>query len=332
MPPELSLHDSVAGWSELPLPLTSIERAQAEQVARRLNEELRGLISLVPEGHRGASAMSRVLELDRATCQRIVATAGGSIRERDSGRDEGARSLVQLPGVQGLRQFVAADPSDIESRRALAKAEQAIGQSDHAVRLMEDCLVDDSENPRVWEDWLTLLHERGALDRLAKALEKAPPPVRERAVYWNLQGLLHERATRLEDAARAYRKAVELMPNNAEFLYRLSIVETRLGKAAEAQALRARFKAINDARDQLEEAYNTYSDAVLDGKTRTPEADNALRAIAAACRGMGWLREAEAWTQVRLIEAPVEAGGSGSAGTDGGPLPAGSSTGVTPER
>lgn len=216
--------------------------------------------------------------------------------------------------AQDLRKFVAADPSDIESRRALAKAEQALGQSELAVNLMMECLTDNPQSPRVWGDWLTLLHERGELERLAAELEKAPPKVQELPVYWNLQGLLHERASRLDEAAIAYRKAVELVPNNAEFLYRLSIVETRLGKTAEAQALRARFKAINDARDQLEEAYNSFSDAVLDGKTRTPEASEALRAIAEACRGMGWPREAEAWTQVRMIEAPPEprgkAGGS----------------------
>lgn len=136
MPPELSLHDSVAGWSELPLPLTSIERAQAEQVARRLNEELRGLISLVPEGHRGASAMSRVLELDRATCQRIVATAGGSIRERDSGRDEGARSLVQLPGVQGLRQFVAA----VAQRYGSADTQEQVSAARAAIDSLESLI------------------------------------------------------------------------------------------------------------------------------------------------------------------------------------------------
>jgi hypothetical protein len=74
--------------------------AEAEQVARRLHHELRGVIELLPEGQRGASAISRMLRVDRATCQRIVGVASRSI--------VGSDCLVQLPGIQGLRQFLKA--------------------------------------------------------------------------------------------------------------------------------------------------------------------------------------------------------------------------------
>lgn len=93
------------GWSpvqvapQLPR-LNPKERAQAEQVARRLHAELRNMVAILPEPSRGASAMARLLSMDRATCQRIVGVA--------SRPQVGVESLVQLPGIQGLRQFVAA--------------------------------------------------------------------------------------------------------------------------------------------------------------------------------------------------------------------------------
>jgi len=87
------------GEVEIVEPLNSREEAEAERVARRLSSELRTVIGLLPEPERGASAMSRALELDRATCQRLVAAARQAA---------GAETLVQMPGVQGLRQFLVA--------------------------------------------------------------------------------------------------------------------------------------------------------------------------------------------------------------------------------
>jgi hypothetical protein len=81
-------------------PLTQEERTLADEVAQRLRLELRGLVELLDEDDRGASAMARALEIDRNTCQRIVAATGRG--EAD------ASMLVQLPGIVGLRQFMDA--------------------------------------------------------------------------------------------------------------------------------------------------------------------------------------------------------------------------------
>lgn len=81
-------------------PLSPTERVAAIEVARRVRLDLRALLDALPERDRGASAMSRALGIDRNTCQRLVAaTARGDADER---------TLVQLPGIQGLRQFINA--------------------------------------------------------------------------------------------------------------------------------------------------------------------------------------------------------------------------------
>lgn len=83
-----------------PRPLGPEELAAADRVARRLQEELKALLAELPVEERGASALARRLDLDRATCQRAVAAAEAP------GAD--ASLLMRTPGVQGLRRLVEA--------------------------------------------------------------------------------------------------------------------------------------------------------------------------------------------------------------------------------
>lgn len=110
-----------------PVPLTDAERMLAERVARRLCLELRGLVDLLPEPERGASAMARSLKVDRNICQRIVAGAGRG--------DPGAETLVQLPGVVGLRQFLEAMTARFGGthRELLASAAAAVEHYDRLI-------------------------------------------------------------------------------------------------------------------------------------------------------------------------------------------------------
>ncbi len=127
-------------------PLAAGERGMADEVARRLRLELRGLLELLPESERGASAMARALEIDRNTCQRIVAaTARG---------DADAQLLVQLPGVMGLRQFLDA----LAKRFPGMEPEQAIAGGRAAVDRFEQLIDNLAGSQRK-------LRERLELDR-----------------------------------------------------------------------------------------------------------------------------------------------------------------------
>lgn len=109
-------------------PLTKEERAEAVLLARRLQSELAEVIALLPESDRGASAMSRALRLDRATCQRIVA---GCIQP-----DPGVELLTNLPGIQGLRQFIDAVDrlgTTDSTREILASAAAAVDVFEQAL-------------------------------------------------------------------------------------------------------------------------------------------------------------------------------------------------------
>ncbi len=110
-------------------PLTAAERIAAVEVARRVRLDLRALLEALPERDRGASAMSRALGIDRNTCQRLVAaTARGDADER---------TLVQLPGVLGLRQFVAA----VRERVRTDNVQEMVNSATHGVDRLE-ALID----------------------------------------------------------------------------------------------------------------------------------------------------------------------------------------------
>ncbi|MFT3683670.1 MAG: hypothetical protein QM783_01885 [Phycisphaerales bacterium] len=110
-------------------PLTRAEKLQAEQVALRLRDEFRTLIDLLPPGDRGASALAKKLKLDRATCQRIVATLAEP--------NPDARTLVNFPGIEGMRIFI-----DAVARRPKAAPtdKQHVESASHAVDSLEHLL------------------------------------------------------------------------------------------------------------------------------------------------------------------------------------------------
>lgn len=97
-------------------PLSSEQHGRAERLAARLQEELRTIVDAFPVHARGASGMARHIGIVRNTCQRVV-----SVLQETT---PNAETLVHLPGVRGLEQFLdgaessGADPQIIELARA----------------------------------------------------------------------------------------------------------------------------------------------------------------------------------------------------------------------
>lgn len=106
--------------------LTPSERTALEQAARRAHGELKAVLLLLPAGARAAAGLSRLLNLDRTTCHRIVA----SLAETNPGPD----LLTRLPGTRGLRQFIAAARVHGVGEGETAAADAAVDAADRVVR------------------------------------------------------------------------------------------------------------------------------------------------------------------------------------------------------
>lgn len=106
-------------------PLVAEELERLETVARRVHEELREVVRALPGS--GASQLSRELGVERTTCQRVVQAVTVAFA--------GAGLVGKLPGVKGLRQFLAA------SREAGAEASLVDG-AEAAVDALETLMHD----------------------------------------------------------------------------------------------------------------------------------------------------------------------------------------------
>ena len=109
-------------------PLTPELRERAQRVAARIHADLGRLVEDLPEHARGGSGMSRHLGIVRNTTQRI------SYALQDA--DPSLETLIRLPGVKGLEQFVeACRGADVPTTHAdLAQA----AVKDFA-RLVDEC-------------------------------------------------------------------------------------------------------------------------------------------------------------------------------------------------
>jgi tetratricopeptide (TPR) repeat protein len=74
-----------------------------------------------------------------------------------------------------LEHYVAADRTDWEALRALARAELALGRKEGADRDFQACLAGRPDDPRVWRDYLSMLYDLGNQDAWTALLAKVSP-------------------------------------------------------------------------------------------------------------------------------------------------------------
>jgi tetratricopeptide (TPR) repeat protein len=195
--------------------------------------------------------------------------------------------------ITTLRRYVAADALDLEALRALARAEQTVGEIADAERHFRDCLKRRPDYVRAWHGCLALLLEQGELERFLALLVVAPPSADAEAETWYFRGIASEKAGEWGAAASHFRKAIELNPFLQKCLYRLGMAEGRLGLHEQAVVHRRKSTEMNETRGRFPAAYSAYFAALEPEKAAT-----AARRLAAICETLGWARAAQAWGRV----------------------------------
>lgn len=110
----------------MPIILTERMLQDAAEVARRLHEAFIRVLQLPEVQGRRAATLATELGVGRMTCQRII-----KLRD-DPGSSPNI--LTQVPGVAGLRRFIAALEHAGTPREQLARAESAIDAFDQFLR------------------------------------------------------------------------------------------------------------------------------------------------------------------------------------------------------
>lgn len=200
-----------------------------------------------------------------------------------------------------LELYVSADPSDWEALRALARAELALNRKEDADRDFQACLKGDPDNPRVWRDYLRMLHDTGNQEALAALLAKVPPVAESEPDIWRFRGLLKEKVGDWSGAAHDYRAALERNPFVMASHYRLAMVEERLGQRESAAQHRKKADALRDAQAELRTAFNNMvaaEEARQQERSSDPDFPTALQRLGSICETLGWARLAQAWTKL----------------------------------
>jgi len=200
-----------------------------------------------------------------------------------------------------VERYVAADPTDWDALRALALAEQALNHREDAERHFQACLKADPDNPRVWRDYLRMLHDAGDQDALAALLAKVPLIAESESDVWKFRGLLKERSGDWTGAGQDYTAALERNPYIMALHYRLAMVEERLGHREAAAAHRKKAAELRDAQGELRTAFNNIVAAKEAREQHTsvdPDLPTSMRRLASLCEKLGWARIAEAWNKL----------------------------------
>jgi tetratricopeptide (TPR) repeat protein len=189
---------------------------------------------------------------------------------------------------------VAADPADWQSRRGLARAEQAIGNEQEATHEIQAYLAAHGDDVRAWCDWLEMLHGRGDMTGLAAALKQLPAAADGDGRIWSFRGIVSQAGGDVATAQQAHRRAASLRPHDEQILYRLALAERQAGHGNQAEAHLAQSKTLREARNGLLEALQVFSRAALPGPSQKPEMVDRTRHLASLCQTLGLEREARA--------------------------------------
>ena len=112
----------------MPIILTNQMVEEATDVARALHDAFTGILQLPAISGRRASTLSVELNVGRMTCQRIVKLG------KSDAPTPGPELLTQLPGINGLRQFLEALAQNGTSRKLLGDAIAAVDGFDLFLR------------------------------------------------------------------------------------------------------------------------------------------------------------------------------------------------------
>ena len=197
-----------------------------------------------------------------------------------------------------LERYVAADATDWEALRALARAELALGRPAEASRHFQRCLKGQPDNPRCWRDYLNMLHEQGDLDALMAELARVPEVGESEPEIWKIRGLMAEKAGDWTKAAHDYRMALERNPYVTAYHYRLAMVEERLGHSELAAEHRRKAEKLRASREHLSTAFSDFLTAGEHRDSRGPELRRSIKRLASVCETLGWGRLAEAWNEL----------------------------------
>ena len=193
-----------------------------------------------------------------------------------------------------LLNYVKATPDDWQARRALARAEQSLGQRELASRNIQACLTAQPNELSTWRDWLGILVAQNEFDGLAAVLAKLPPDADRDGKCWKYRGLTRVHHQEWKQAADAFEQSLKLDPGDAECHDRLALINERLGDPKQAAWHRQQSQALSVASAELSAALNEALQSIRNAMTDPPP---VFARLVALYKTLGQTQQAEAWSR-----------------------------------
>jgi tetratricopeptide (TPR) repeat protein len=209
-----------------------------------------------------------------------------------------------------LRKYMAADPTDGNARRALARQAQALGLTDEADENIKHFLKNNPKDPLVWRDWLGILQSRGDSLAIEKALAEAPPEADSNAEILAEKALVYTRSGDLEKASQTYRQAIARRGFEPNYYYRLALLEQQSGHPEDAKSHLARFQELQAARDRLAAELDALFDDHQSGNSTRDQLRSRYSRLSQTCLVLGLKRDADGWASLLSKMEPPPLQGS----------------------
>ncbi len=202
-----------------------------------------------------------------------------------------------------LLNYVKATPDDWEARRALARAEQFLGQRALASTDILACLKAQPNDLSTWRDWLAILVAQKDLDGLTAAVAKLPADADRDGKCWKYRGLASVHRQEWKEAVDAFEQSLKLDPGDAECHNQLAQIAERLGDPKQADWHRKQSQTLAAASAELPAALNEALRSTRNAMTEPPPVFGRLAAL---YKTLGRTQQSDAWSRFISPSIPRE--------------------------
>jgi tetratricopeptide (TPR) repeat protein len=195
--------------------------------------------------------------------------------------------------INRLRTFLANDPQDYDSHRALGIYLTRIGSLAEARDHIAIAYAANPTVPRFAATWLWYLFHVNDVESVYDVMDHLSDEFDSLAEFWVYRGKAAEYRRDSAEAMRCFRRAVELEPNRIDANNLLAGALRRAGEKAEHAERLKTCQRLGAAYRDLAGIY-----AELRAQPNTAPTPEKCRDISALCQELGWTREADEWKQI----------------------------------